>query len=166
MTPHQTLAVAVRLFAIWLAIDVTRDVAWYFISEKELGFPMAIAIAMLVVTAAFLAFLWLFPRSVARGLLPLSSDTPAPPSPPEAWLATGTSLIGLWLVATAVPALTRNSLAMYLFRSQSTDLSGLRDGLLYYFLQLVIGIGLIVSANGIRRVLLWARYAGTGKVES
>jgi hypothetical protein len=119
-----------------------------------------------VVTAAFLAFLWLFPRSVARGLLPLSSDTPAPPSPPEAWLATGTSLIGLWLVATAVPALTRNSLAMYLFRSQSTDLSGLRDGLLYYFLQLVIGIGLIVSANGIRRVLLWARYAGTGKVES
>ena len=63
-------------------------------------------------------------------------------------------------MAFAVPALARNSLVMYFFRSESVDMSGLRSGLLYYAIQFVVGVGLLLGANGLRKVFLWARNAG------
>jgi hypothetical protein len=162
MTPHQTLAVAVRLFAIWLAIYAARELLGFYIGgrERDDRYAVAIIATVTVVSVVFVVLLWFFPRTVARGLLPLSSDTPVKPSPPEMWIAVGSSLIGLWLVASAVPALLRNSLVMYLFRSESVDASGLVSGLVYYVIQFMVGLGLIVGASGIRKVFLWARYAG------
>jgi len=59
-----------------------------------------------------------------------------------------------------VPALARNSLVLYLFRSESVDMSGLRSGLLHYSIQFAVGVGLLVGANGLRKVFLWLRNAG------
>ena len=120
-------------------------------------------IAATISTLAVLVVIWLwfFPRTIARGLLPLSSDAPARPSAPDTWIAVGSSLIGLWLFASAVPALTRNALVVYLFRSESMDMSGLRSGLLYYSIQLALGLALIFGANGVKRIIVWARHAGT-----
>src|SRR6266852_3182699 len=163
MTPHQTLAVAVRLFAIVFAIYIVRELLAFYVSAHERGGPYALAIAATVSVLAvlFLVVLWFFPRTIARGLLPLSSDTPAQPSPPDIWFATGSGLIGLCLMAFAVPALARNSLVIYLFRSESVDMSGLRSGLLYYSIQFVVGVGLLFGANGLRKVFLWVRNAGS-----
>ena len=162
MTPHQTLAVAVRLFAILFAIYIVRELLAFYASAHERGDPYVLAIVATVsgLSVLFLVVLWFFPRSIARGLLPLSSDTPAQPSPPDIWFATGSSLIGLWLMASAVPALARNSLVMYVFRSESVDMSGLRSGLLYYSVQFVVGAGLLFGANGLKKVFLWARNTG------
>jgi hypothetical protein len=162
MTPHQTLAVVVRLFAMWFAIYVARELLGVYISGRERPDPylLPIVVAVSILAVLFVAVLWLFPKTIARGLLPLSSDVPAPPSSPEIWIAVGSSLIGLWLVASAVPALMRNSLVMYMFRSEAMDMSGLRSGLLYYFIQFVVGAGLIFGASAIKRFIVWARHAG------
>ena len=164
MTPHQTLAVAVRLFAILVALYVGRELLGYWVAgrDRDDAHSSAIVSVVAVVVVLVLVMLWFFPRSIARGLLPLSSDTPAQPSAPDTWLAVGSSLIGLWLVASALPALIRNVLVLYFFRAEdSLDRSGLMTGLLYFGLQCAVGAALILGANGIRNLIAWARIAGT-----
>ena len=163
MTPHQTLAVAVRLFAIVFALYIVRELLAFYVSSRERDDPYALVIVatISVLAVLFLVVLWFFPRTIARGLLPLSSDSPAQPSPPDIWFATGSSLIGLCLMAFAVPALARNSLVMYVFRSESVDMSGLRSGLLYYSIQFVLGVALLFGANSLRKIFLWARNVGS-----
>ncbi len=41
MTPHQTLAVAVRLFAIVFAIYIVRELLAFYVSAHERGGPYA-----------------------------------------------------------------------------------------------------------------------------
>lgn len=165
MTPHQTLAVAVRLFAILVALVAGRELLGFYIAgrEREDAYVLPIAAGASVLTVVIVVALWLFPKSIARGLLPLSSDTPAKPSAPDMWLAIGSALIGLWLAASAMPALTRNLLVLYIFRLESVDKSGLMSGLLYYTVQLIVGVALIFGANGIRNFLSWARTAGAAE---
>jgi hypothetical protein len=162
MTPHQALGVAVRLFAIWLAIYVAHELLGFYIAGRERAdasaVPIIAAISCLMVV--FLAILWFFPRTIARRILPASNDTVAPTSSPQIWLSVGSSLIGLWLVASAVAPLLRNLTVMYLFRSESVDMTGLRSGLVYYFIQFIVGLALIAGAEGIKRFLWWARNAG------
>ena len=162
MTPHQSLAVAVRLFAIWLAIYVARDMLGLYVLGRKQGDPhsLAIAVAVSALAVLFLIVLWFFPRTITRGLLPVPSDAPPQRSSPEIWFAAGSSLIGLWVMTSAVPALIRNLTVMYLSRSDSVDLSGLRSALLYYFVEFAVGVWLIVGAPGIRRFIWWARSAG------
>jgi hypothetical protein len=49
---------------------------------------------------------------------------------------------------------------MYLYRSDSIDMSGLISGLIYLLAQIIVGVLLVVGANGIRRFVWWARHAG------
>jgi hypothetical protein len=160
VTPHQALTVAVRLFAILVALYALREFLGFAFARSEYLDASAVPVAAVftVVALAVVTVLWFFPRSIARGLLPGSADTPAPPSPPDVWIGVGSSVIGLWLIATALPGLFRNTVIMYLFRPQSAlDTSGLRDGLLYLCAQLVVGILLVFGANGIRRLIVWAQ---------
>lgn len=163
MTPHQTLAVAVRLFAILLALYAGREFLGFYIAgrERDEAYVLPIVAVASVLTVVLVAVLWFFPKSIARGLLPLSGDTPAKASAPDEWLAFGSALIGLWLVASAVAPLIRNLLVMYIFRSESMDKSGLTSGLLYYALQFAVGTALIFGANGVKKFIAWARTAGT-----
>ena len=163
MTPHQALTVAVRLFAIVVALYVLREMAAFFIAYRGgNNDSWELAVVFSVLTLMFVTVLWFFPRSIARNLLPGSSETPAPPTQPDSWIAVGVSLIGLWLMADALPASMRNLLLMYLFRSEAAmDTSGLRDGLLYYALEFIVGVALLFGANGIKRLIVWARYAGS-----
>jgi hypothetical protein len=162
MTPNQALAVAVRLFAIVFLIYMVRELLAFYASGLQQGDPYLLPIVAIVSVLAtlFVVVLWFFPRTIARGLLPSSSEAPVQASPPDIWFATGSCLIGLWLMASAVPALARNPLVLYFFRNDSVDMSGLRSGLLYYSIQFVVGVGLLLGASGLRKVFLWVRNAG------
>jgi hypothetical protein len=137
MTPHQTLAVAVRLFAILLALLVAREVFWAYLDWREEDAKHLAPIVMLglVMSIILFAVLWFFPKNIAKGLLPLSSATPVQHSTPDAWLAVGSSLIGLWLATSALPALTTNLTTVFILQSESVDKSELNRGLLYYTVQ-------------------------------
>ena len=164
MTPHQALALAVRLFAIWFGLIIGRDVLAFFISWRPQGDPQALAIVIggAVLSALILIVLWFFPRSIARGLLPGSGEPPTQPSSQETWFTLGTSLIGLWVIASAIPRILRNVTVMYLFRSEPMDMSELKSGLLYYIIELLVGLCLLFGATGIRRFIWWARNVRTG----
>jgi len=162
MTPHQTLGVVVRLFAIWLAIYAARELVGVYVAgrERDDAYVLAIVATVSILAIVFVVVLWFFPKTIARGLLPQASDTPARPSAPEMWFAVGTSLIGLWLVASAVPGLLRNLAVMYLFRSESADTSGVVSSLVYLLVQSAVGAALIFGVNGVRKFIWWARHAG------
>ena len=163
MTPHQTLAVAVRLFAVWLALVVIREVlsSYTFARQgQDSLLPIITVVGVIAVVAVLI--LWFFPRSIAQGLLPSRSDAPAQPSAPETWFGIGVSLIGLWLAASAIPGLLRNSAVLFLYASDSIDKSGLISGFIFLFAQVAVGALLIFGANGIKRLVRWARHAGPG----
>ena len=162
MTPHQTLAVAVRLFAIWLAVIAIGDLVGGYVAGRERNdaYILPIVAVVAVVAMVFVLVLWFFPRTIAHGLLPSGHDAPANPSAPEVWFAIGCSLIGLWLAASAIPGVLRNLGVLYLYKSDSIDLSGVISGLIYLFGQIAVGVVLILGANGIRRLVWWARHAG------
>ena len=68
MTPHQTIAVAVRLFAIWLLVTMVTGLVtfagqfrWQDYPNKGLTMALVAAVTVIVVLA-----LWCFPQTVAR----------------------------------------------------------------------------------------------------
>jgi hypothetical protein len=161
MAPHDTIAVAVRLFAVWLALHVVRELFFYFEFNRpqESSAPF-IALAVIIITALLVLVLWFFPRSIARGLLASSRTQAGPAASADTWLAMGCALIGLWLLGSALPALIRNSALLLMYRSPAVDTSNLRYGLFYYLGELVIAVWLILGASGFRRIFWWARNAG------
>ena len=162
MTPHQALALAVRLFSVWYALVIGRELLGFFVSWpiRDDFQTIAVVVVGTLISVLVLVGLWFFPKSIARGLLPISSEVPTQPSSPETWFTLGIALIGLWVVASAIPAILRNVTVMYLFRSKLMDMTELKSGLLYYVVELLIGVWLIFGAAGIRRFIWWARHAG------
>jgi len=165
MSPHQTLSVAVRLFAIWLAIYWARFIPWFY-SEGYHGddsSALATAVASTVLAIVCLIVLWFFPRTIARGLLPVSNASnaePAPAASPDTWFSVGSGLLGLFVVTNAIPALVRNLAVMFLTRSGDIDKTNLKYGLLYYFTELILAVWLILGAKGVKNLITWARNAG------
>jgi hypothetical protein len=161
MSPHQTIAVAVRLFAIWLVLYFTRDIfAFYFDrgSHDHAG-ALVLALAVFLVVGAACLALWFFPLSVARKILTSSSTEPASPAPPETWLTVGCALLGLWVLSSAVPLLVRDSLIQYIYRTSYNDVGG-GLFLLRYVGEILIAVWLVLGAKGIGRLFRWARGAG------
>ena len=162
MSPHQTVTVAVRLFAIWLAIYWIRFVPGFYFEglRHDDSSAVAIALAASVFAIVCLLVLWFFPRTIARGLLPPSSAEPAPPASPDMWFSVGSSLLGLFVMTTAIPALLRNFAVLFLTRSGEMDASNLKYGLFYYSIEFVVGVWLILGAKGVKNLVVWARNAG------
>ncbi|MDH4186572.1 MAG: hypothetical protein OEV08_06220 [Nitrospira sp.] len=164
MTPHQIVAVAVRLFAILAVLLIARELFWTYIHGREEDTAHMTRILVEGATLGIVPFaaLWYFPQYIARGLLPISSGAPVQPWAPDIWLAIGSSLIGLRMTATAIPALTNNLAVLFLFRLESPDKSGLISGLLYSAVQFAVGLALILRANALRNFMSWwMRTAGT-----
>jgi hypothetical protein len=165
MTPHQALALGVRLFAIWFALVTVREVlaflgTWRSSDDSQV---LWFVIGGSIVTLGILLVLWCFPKSIARGLLPSSSDEPRQTSSYQMWLTLGTALIGLWFVASAIAPILRNLSVMYVFRSELENLEGmssLRAGIFYCMVELVLGLCLLFGATAITKFVWWVRRAG------
>ena len=166
MTPHQTIAVAVRLFAIWLLVSLMTNLVnfasqfrWQDYPNK--GLTMAL---MAAVTAVVVLALWFFPQTVARRLLGTSGTRPSEstaPVTPDTWLAMGCALVGLWVLASSLPATVRD--LVILTSDTITATSEVRNWLFYDAGRVVIAIWLMFGAVGFRKIFWWARYAGIGE---
>jgi len=116
-----------------------------------------------VVSVILLVILWFFPKSIARGLLPNSTDAPTQALSYQMWFTLGTALLGLWFVASSITPILRNLSVMYVFRPElinSEDVRSLRLGLLYYAVELVLGLCLLFGAAGISKLIWRIRNAG------
>jgi len=159
MTPYQIVAVALRLFAVWLAIGALRALPSYFV-ESYPGRGYALFISAL--TCALALAMWFFPLTIARKLLSRETAEVRGTATPDTWLAAGCSLIGLWILTTAVPKIVYDLLVLN-STSGYDDTSQIRHWIVYNLLEVAIGIWLVLGGMGFRKVFWWAQNAGTKK---
>ena len=165
MSPHQVVAVGVRLFAIWLAIYALRVAPGFLVQVRKYDdqFAIGLTIATVPIVLGVLIVLWFFPRTIARRLLPGSPPPEPPVISPDAWFAVGCSLLGLWVLSDAIPALVKYFMFLYLDQRSggATSLpAGWHAGAVSYVVHLLIGFWLLLGAKGVRKLVMWARYAG------
>jgi hypothetical protein len=118
--------------------------------------------ALLFEMVAVLA-LWLFPLTIARSLLRAAGEErPPPSSSPDLWLGMGCALIGLWLLATSLPALLLDWFVLAQANSYD-ETTSLRHSVFYYAAEIAIAAWLLVGARGFRELFWWLRRAGVSK---
>ena len=163
MTPHQAIAVAVRLFALWVAIHIP-GLAYAALSEGggiHSGFAIAATAIIITIGALIVIGLWKFPQTIARGLLSVPESGQQAPASPDTWLAMGCALIGLWLVATCLPPLARDLLFLYSAAETGSDTANVKYWLITYVVQFICAAWLIFGSRGLLKLYWWARLAGT-----
>jgi hypothetical protein len=162
MSRHQAVAVAVRIFAAWLAVTVLRNLASFaFFKQSDMpGYGLAVAV--LALAALLVATLWFFPGTIARKLLSPDNAKPETSASPDLWLAMGCALLGLWLLKSALPTLVFDTYAL-IHLSYGDDRGNIPQSVVYYVVEVVIGLWLVFGAKGFRRLFWWARNAGYKK---
>jgi len=165
MSPHQIIAVAVRLFAVWLAVYSAWKIPSFYIYATGQNEPKLLVIVLAAATFCLVLILalWRFPVTVAKKLL--SSPVPESTSSvsPDLWLAMGCALTGLWLLTQTVPPIAQDLIGLYRFGSTYIDQPGLTPWLVYRLLMVVISLWLVLGAKGFRKLFWWARNAGYGR---
>ena len=161
MSPHQIIAVAVRLFAVWLAATALLNIPYYYLnavgqsSSDTIWFFWPIVLPLLLIAVA----LWRFPLTIAGKLLPSPESKSVEEASPDLWLSMGCALIGLFFIGSTVP-----SLLVGLIQNRETLLSQLAGNFQYWLanelLRLAIGVWLVAGAKGFRKVFWWVRSAG------
>jgi len=163
MSPIQAVGVGVRLFAIWLAIHCAGWTPSLYTWARDSDDPSTgvLVAAIVALCVGAVLFLWFFPRTVARSLLP-AGDAVTSSIDPEALFAVGCTLLGLWQVTEALPALMRNLLALAsVQRANMSVPEGWGAGTVYNVIKLAIAVWLMFGASGLRSILGWARSAGS-----
>jgi len=163
MSPHQIIAVVMRLIAVWMVIHLPGQVYGFVDSDAKLNDSNLrwLAFGVALVEIALIIGLWAFPDTLAKKLLrsPVS-ETPTP-SFADTWLQMGCALIGLWLLATSMPALVLDTFLLSTANSVD-DTASLRHSVFYYLAEVVIGVWLVLGATGFRQLFWWAKNACIG----
>jgi len=167
MTSAQIVGLGVRLFAIWLVVSVLQHVPymWQFSDSVESHtsvYVVTLAVGVLLLLLA--VAIWFFPLTVAKALIPASSKTDYVKVPLEQAQSVGFTLLGLWVLANAIP----DSL-YWIFMQYQASVPELKFelGTRHYAsvvstaVRVMLGIWLLFGARGLLGVLRWARSAGT-----
>lgn len=157
MTPHQVLAVVVRVFTIWLFLQLGLTIANSLMfavkrgSDSFTGWYLVILIFL-----AICIFLWKFPLTVAKKILPNPFETSPNSSVPGSWFSLGCILIGIFVAANAIPVLV-SYLVTWLWTYRTELVNGFPKEWTYaislHCTQLAIGIWLIFGNRGLKRFL-------------
>jgi hypothetical protein len=162
MSPHQTVAVALRLFAVWLGIYGFRTVVSFAYIRDSAAPGFGAAVAFLALTVLLVIALWFFPRCIAGKLLSSDSAKPEASATPDLWLAMGSALLGLWMLTSALPSLVLDTYAL-LYIDTTSDDTNLERSVLYCAVEVSIALWLVFGAKGFRRMFWWAQHAGYTK---
>lgn len=165
MSPTQITAVCVRLFAVWLFLYVLSSLTGSYVEATKYNTisslsPIAWAFGGI---AAICALLWLFPVFVARKILPDTSSPQVLNAAFESWFSLGCSLIGVWVLAKAIPALASYLIVNYFGQKIYPGTFVIEPNwplmVTFNVLHVAFGLWLFLGAKGLKKVLDWARYA-------
>ncbi len=166
MTPHQTLATTVRLFAIWLFLYYISTTLGTYLqlnkhSSDDTLLPLFIGLGS---TLIICGLLWVFPTAIAKKILPNSSTTENNQTNLfDGWFSVGCSLIGLWVLAKALPALvsyiTSDYIGQKLYPESYVQNPDWLLMLYFNIFQLLFGLWLFLGGKGLKKISLWARHA-------
>jgi hypothetical protein len=166
VTPQQIVALAVRLFAIWMAIQVLRMVPWFFEPAAFQASSRVWNTFVVALSAVIVLILWLSPRIIAGKRVTSSAGQSQAPMSADTWLIVGCMLIGLWTLTTTVPRLVYDTIALNStpYWKNNPDL---RYWVVYNLVEVCIAAWLIVGGKGITKAFRWVQNAGirNGNVE-
>ncbi len=162
MTPRQIVAVFLRIFAVWLALQVLRTLPTLFAKGAGEAPGFVYETFLFVLTGAIAVALWFFPSTIAGKLLPSPSVAAESSPTADTWLAMGCTLIGIWTLTSTIPHLVYDALA---FSAASTydDTSQIHEWVASNLVESAIAVWLLLGGKGIRKVFWWAQNAGTNK---
>lgn len=160
MSREDVVAVAVRLFSIFLVLGALRQLPGtiaLFSLDMDRGL-VALTLLLLLLGALVGVLLWFFPLSVARRLLPVMREPRSEQSmDARVALTVGLTLIGVWVLAYALVDVaywltlfvrTRHPGAVY-FEWSHEQVANVVATLV----ELLVAIWLIFGASGIRRLV-------------
>lgn len=161
MTPQQLVGLAVRLFAIWLAITSFQAIGVGQAISSETGAQNTAWVAYLFAGLYFLAalLLWFFPMGIAHKLVPRTQFEDHLGLPAEQAVVVACVVLGLLVIVyRALPSLTAYvSLAVFWIANGEplTTMETERhvDGLAA-FMQLGVGIFLVARAHRLTAIML------------
>lgn len=169
MTPQQLIGTGVRLFSIWLALS---SIAYFAAVPTALsaapfgdGTSTTVSYAVGGLYVLVAVILWLFPMSVAHKLLPRTSHTNTLALPGSGLARTGVGLLGLWLVAKALPSVVWVLFRAYLYVEAGSSFSALTPELKLEVsvstFEVLLGVFIIMQSAALARAILATAPAAT-----
>lgn len=168
MTPHQIIAVFLRLVAlVWVLFVVSHlhSLFLYLDHTTYLQINKVVVWVFAAIQIAVCALLWFFPRSIASRLLrSRDAHEPAPAPRLEEWQTLGVICIGLWALMRAIPdavywitfynMTSRSSIPFSDFTAEH------KAAMVETVVELILGFWLLFGAKGFAVFLFKARTAG------
>lgn len=118
MTPQQIVAMAAKLFAIWLLVIALQLFAASLAIEAQVGDSRIIVYLLPALPLLLAVLLWLFPMTVADRLIPRTHDSNIVRTPAREVTAIASAIIGLWVLIGSIPVFV-TTLGLFLASDQS-----------------------------------------------
>ena len=156
MRPHQSIAVGVRVLAIWLLLE-GLSTGYFALVEFGRSASTGTLILGALLTAVWVlagVVFWSFPQAIAHKLLPHESGdgvAESGGSSPDTWFAVGCSLIGMWLIVSSLPPLAQDIADTW----PQVHLAG--SGV-YFTVRLALGACLLLGVRGLRKIFRWTQH--------
>jgi hypothetical protein len=168
MSREDYVAIAVRLFVVWLVLSILQQGLYAAPAFIDQGWDSAtIAYGLFLLLGLLVCiFLWVFPLTAARKLLPTMKEPRSEQviGAPVA-LSLGLTLLGLWLVAKALIDGIYWLTILLLFHRDDTGMLSLGHdqiaGTVATVVELAIGLWLVFGNAGLRRLIFRFRYGET-----
>lgn len=163
MTPHQILAVALRLVAIaWVLHTLGQVIEALNLAERTDLSRMGLALTWAVIAVQLLASLlmWIFPATAASLLLRDRARTVVASTISAAqWATLGIALLGVWILSRGIPDAVYWITLLKLLSSVDLDLmrtlnSEQRAGMAGTMVEVLIGGGFLFGARRVAGFVL------------
>lgn len=159
MTPQQIIAIAIRLFAIWIGImTIPYFTTIPYAMSQQTGQAMWGSYVVAVVYLLIAVVLWFFPMSIAHRLIPKTQFENKIEASALEVARVGCCLFGLWLLIHSGPGLVFYILRISMVADGITmDKSlptGMKLDIAFYLSQLVIALILVFKSGTIANLLM------------
>lgn len=165
MSREDLVAIAIRMFAVFVFVTVLRylpSAAALFNQEGSRSYVIGYGI-VLSVSLSICAILWYFPLSIARKLLPVMREPRSETAMNGSIaLSVGLTLIGVWILAKALPNVIYWLTIFLLTRQKNSEYFAWGNGqiaeMVFTAVELILAIWLIFGSSGIKRLIYHFRY--------
>ena len=165
MSREDLVAVASRLFAVFLLVTIARSFpsAAALLSQEGDRPSLALVAVVLIAGIALCAILWFFPLTVARKLLPVMKEPRSEASiGPGSALSVGLTLLGVWVLAYAIPDAIYWITRFLLIRRMHVEHYAWGPdeiaSVVTTIAELVLAVWLVFGSSGIKRLIHRYRY--------
>jgi len=159
------VAIASRLFAIYLLYSTIRSTpaALQMLSQPDGTEWLALYAGLIAGFLLFIAFLWFFPLTIARKLLPVMREPRSETALDSSTaLSVGITLIGMWWLATAIAdASYWIALVIRIVQTAPPGFEWSHEqiaNIAATAVELVIALTLVLGSNGVKALIYRYRY--------